>query len=183
MNRIIPLLLSCVVLIGLALPAAAREWRGCTARIHVFTPWRAAVVWQFEGRGSCRSRVYGNDCRRAARGAIGACLTEAWARRWERRLPGSCFPVSGSNRPFVQGIGGTSFGRGPGSEGDQDFKWAVERAACCTMGLTGRNVSVTVGGSSSGDTGCALSGEGIDWQLESNYVVNCRSFRNKGYCG
>jgi hypothetical protein len=183
MNRIIPLMLAAAVLAALAFPASAREWRGCTAKIHVYTQWRSAIVWQFEGRGSCRSNVYGNDCRRAARGAIGACLTEAWDRRWERRLPGSCFPVSNSNRPFVKGIGATSFGTGPGAQGQQDFKWAVERAACCTLGLTGRNESVSVGGSSSGDTGCARTNEAIDWPLESNYRVDCRSFRNSGFCG
>lgn len=151
--------------------ASAREWRGCDGRINVIAQGRSSLVTIFQGRGSCRSRVYANDCRRAARGAIESCVFELWRTRWERRFPGACLPVSGTNRPFVTGLSLRW-------ESGEDIKLAVERAACCDLGLSGRNVSVAVTARSDGDDRCAAN-----WTLEPNYRVNCRRFRNDGLCG
>ena len=167
--------------------AAAREWRGCSAAIQIVAEGKLSTLWQFEGRGSCRSRAHANDCRRAARDAIANCVRAAWAERWSRKLPGQCAPgsESGSTRPFVKGILDTDFGRGRGAEGDQDFKWAVEHAACCWLHPTGGRIQVMVGADTSGDTGCqspAAFQEGFDLPLEPAYQVDCQSVRDKGYC-
>jgi len=168
--------------------AAAREWRGCSAAIQIVAEGKLSTLWQFEGRGSCKSNARANDCRRAARDAIANCVRTAWDERWSRKLPGQCAPgsESGSSRPFVKGILDTDFGRGRGSEGDQDFKWAVEHAACCFLHPNGGRIQVRVGANTSGDTGCrspATFTEGsFDLPLEPDYQVDCQSVRDKGYC-
>ncbi len=168
--------------------AAAREWRGCSAAIQIIADGKLSTLWQFEGRGSCRNRAHANDCRRAARDAIANCVRTAWDERWNRKLPGQCAPgsESGSNRPFVKGIYDTDFGRGRGSEGDQDFKWAIEHAACCYLHPTGGRIQVKVGANTSGDTGCrspaSIQEGSFDLPLHSDYQVDCQSVRDKGYC-
>jgi hypothetical protein len=72
--------------------------------------------------------------RTTARDAIAHCVRAAWPDRWSRKLPGEyAIGTESSNRPHVKGIMNTDFGRGPGAIGDQDFKWAVERNACCFL--------------------------------------------------
>jgi hypothetical protein len=166
--------------------AAAREWRGCSAAIQIISDGRLSTLWQFEGRGSCRSRAYANDCRRAARDAIANCVRAAWRDRWSRRLPGECASgTESSNRPHVKGIMNTNFGRGAGSQGDQDFKWAVERNACCFLNPAGGQVRVEVGADTSGDTGCSspksLQEGPFDLPLDL-YDVDCARVRAQGYC-
>jgi hypothetical protein len=164
--------------------AAATEWRGCRGEIGIHDDRHNFVsLWQFEGRGSCKNRAHANDCRRAARGAIVACAQEAWRTRWDRRLPDVCRPVSG--RAHVKGIADTFFGRGPGAEGAQDFKWAVERAACCQMHRDSDRVAVRVGVSSHGDKGCQReepSEVGEIGVLLDNYTADCRAVRARGVC-
>lgn len=184
MPRTIFLLLAVAVLV-LADGATAREWRGCAAQIRLEIP-KTIVLWGFEGRGSCRSRVYANDCRRAARGAILACVRDSWAIRWERRLSGSCVSTegSGSNRPFVKGIFDTDFGRGRGAQGDQDFKWAIEHKLCCEVAPNARTVNARVGVHTYGDTGCWREGGRPDSMdvVEGNYVADCEAARAQGFC-
>jgi len=168
--------------------AAAREWRGCSASIEIVADGKRATLWELEGRGSCRNRAHANDCRRAARDAIANCVRGAWRDRWERKLPGECAPgsESGSTRPFVKGILDTDFGRGRGSQGEQDFKWAVEHAACCSLHPTAGPLQVAVGADTAGDTGCqspASIQEGpFDLMLQQNYQVDCRRVREQGVC-
>jgi hypothetical protein len=166
--------------------AGATEWRGCRGAITVQDGGTYDTVWEFEGRGSCKNRANANDCRRAAKGAIEDCAREAWRTRWDRKLPHACRPISGSSRAHVKGIADTSFGRGPGAEGDQDFKWAVERAACCRMHPNRDRVTVTVGAASFGDKGCqsekAVEVGKIDVVLEGNYAAECRAARARGVC-
>jgi hypothetical protein len=183
--RSIMLLVATVFVLSFVATAQAREWRGCSGSLKIWAPYKTTVtIARFEGRGSCRSRVYANDCRRAARGAIQYCVSELWRTRWDRVVPYACREAASGTRPFVAGLYNTSFGRGPGAQGVQDVKWAIERAACCQMFPSTRNVSVSVGASSSGDKGCQSSmPEWADWQLESNYRVDCRTFRQRGYCG
>ena len=120
--------------------------------------------------------------------AIANCVRGAWRDRWDRKLPGECAPgsESGSTRPFVKGILDTDFGRGRGSEGDQDFKWAVEHAACCRLHPTGGTIQVMVGVDTRGDTGCQSPSriqEGpFDLMLEPDYQVDCQRVREKGFC-
>lgn len=166
--------------------AHATEWRGCRGTIDLREPGAIHTIWEFEGRGSCRNRAHANDCRRAARGAIETCVREAWRTRWDRRLPDACRPVPGSNRAHVKGIADTFFGRGPGSQGRQDFKWAVERAACCAMHRNSDSVDVAITASSYGDKGCEGSKTGevgeVDWQIDF-YTADCRAVRARGVCG
>lgn len=166
--------------------AGAIEWRGCRGEISIRDAGHFESVWQFEGRGSCKNRAHANDCRRAARGAIEGCAREAWLTRWDRRMPYACRPLSGSSRAHVKGIADTAFGRGPGAEGDQDFKWAVERAACCQMHPNRDRVTVSVGVTSFGDKGCQREGlhevGEVDIFLESNYTADCRAARARGVC-
>jgi hypothetical protein len=176
------LLFAAAIAFVCAAPASAREWRGCAATFVVASPAGSRVIWRFDGRGSCRSRAYANDCRRAAKGAIDACARDAWSVRWERRIPGTCRPQSGSNRPFVQGLYNTAFGRGYGALGDQDFKWEVERAACCHLYPNANTATVGVGWNVSGDKGCVARLQEATY-LEYAYVAECRRFRERGYCG
>jgi hypothetical protein len=185
MLRTIFFLLAVAVLL-LADDAAAREWRGCSAQLRLEAPG-TIVLWSFEGRGSCRSRVYANDCRRAARSAILACVRDSWAIRWERRLSGSCVSAegSGSNRPYVKGIFNTNFGRGNGAKGDQDFKWAIEHKLCCEIAPTARTVTARVGVHIFGDAGCWREGAGRPDTMdvvEGNYVADCQAARAQGFC-
>lgn len=168
--------------------AGATEWRGCRGAIDV----RDSVdnfrtIWEFEGRGSCKNRTHANDCRSAARGAIETCVREAWRTRWEYRLPAACHPASGTSRAHVKGIADTFFGRGPGARGRQDFKWAVEQAACCQMHPNRDSVTVSVSATSYGDKGCQSDkirevGE-VDWLIERTYTADCRAARARGICG
>jgi len=168
-------------------PAGAVEWRGCRGEIVIQGDNDYRTIWQFEGRGSCKNRAHANDCRRAAKGAIEACVFDAWRARWERRLPNSCRPLSGSSRAHVKNIADTFFGRGPGAQGAQDFKWAVEQAACCRLSPNRDRVTVTIGVTSYGDKGCQSDkteevGQ-IDRVIEGNYTADCRAARAKGICG
>ena len=166
--------------------AGATEWRGCRGAIDVRGSGDVRTIWEFEGRGSCKNRAHANDCRRAARGAIEACAREAWRTRWDRRLPAACHPLSGTSRAHVKGIADTFFGRGSGSQGRQDFKWAVERAACCSMYRNRDSVKVSITASSYGDKGCQSDKTGevgeADWQID-DYTADCRAVRARGVCG
>lgn len=172
-------------LVGVALasvhPAAARIWRGCAVEITVVAEGKARDIWSFEGRGSCKNKFHANDCRRAARGAIDYCIQDAWRARWDFRIPSSCYPTSGSSRPYVKGLANTSFGRGPGAQGDQDFKWAVERAVCCHLHPNRNRVTAQVSWNVHGDKGCRESVEEAQY-LEAEYVAQCRRFRDRGFC-
>lgn len=166
--------------------AGATEWRGCRAAIDVRDGGDMSTIWQFEGRGSCKNRAHANDCRRAARAAIEGCVREAWRTRWDRRLPPACLTATGTSRAHVKGIADTPFGRGPGAQGHQDFKWAVERAACCRMHPNRDSVTVSVTASSFGDKGCQRDkipevGD-ADWQI-GEYAAACRAARARGICG
>ncbi len=184
-------LIAIAVLLGsvvVAQPSAAREWRGCKASIAILADGRRSTLWEFEGRGSCRNRAHANDCRRAARDAIANCVRGAWRDRWDRKLPGECATgnESASDRPFVKGIANTGFGRGRGSRGDQDFKWAVEHAACCKLNPNAGNIRVIVGADTQGDSGCRspskIQEDAFDLTLERNYQVDCRRVREQGFC-
>jgi hypothetical protein len=186
MNWTIALLLAAMIIAASVGVAEATISRGCTGKFFVKAPYSGTVViWTFEGRGTCRNSIHANDCRRAARSAIGYCVQEAWRARWQRTIPAACRETPGSSRPFVKGLAGTAFGRdrGHGSQGDQDFKWEVERAACCRLNPLADQVTVSVSASAFGDTGCAAVGaEGSDWVLEPAYVADCRLARQRGFC-
>jgi hypothetical protein len=178
MRTTVALLVAALSVLAFTQSAAAREWRGCMGLIQISGHGQHMTIHQFEGRGSCRSRAYANDCRRAARGAILYCLQDAWRVRWSFTIPGSCRPTPGSSRPFVDGLADTAFGNGPGAQGAQDFKYAVERASCCTLFRNRDQVTVAVSGASLGDTRC--DGSVV---LQTGYRVGCARFRNRGYCG
>jgi len=180
MKWTIPLLLAAAFAASLA-DAAAREWRSCEANIVILGHSRSLAIWTFEGRGSCRNKRHLEDCRKAARGAIEFCMRDSWRLRWQRRLSGGCASSTSGNRAFVKGILGAPFGRGPGAQGQQDFKWAIERAACCRLFRDRDRATVTVGVKSSGGKGCGGPNV-IDFSVEGAYAIDCKRFRERNRC-
>lgn len=135
-----------------------------------------------EGRGTCRGRAWGNDCRRAARNAIVNCARRTWERRWDRSPPsdacGSWHDVRPPHAGFAEwGPGGTD----PAVQStlNGDIKTTIEYTMCCRRNPTARRLSFNVRLHVFGDSGCEHDSALLDGQ----YEADCEALRRQGLCG
>jgi hypothetical protein len=142
----------------------------------------ATSAVNLNGRGTCRSTAYANDCRRRARDAIISCAVGIWAERWTRRVPTSVCESADNGRPPHAGV--TRWGA-PGVPSSvratltNDVKRALEHTACCVLNPTARRLSFDVDLYVNGDARCPH----IRDLIGQPYEANCRQLRNQGLCG
>lgn len=139
--------------------AAADITRGCSARWEVREPHLNQVrdFGLFESRGRCRSRVYGNDCRRAARRYAQDCFKSHWRERWNQdvrngdRKPSDCV---GRGDIGVKNYNLT------------DLKAEIEKVGC-RLGLR-QPYGISIHGRTTGDTGCSGEIKLSDYWIEES---------------
>lgn len=172
-------------------PAAADIYRGCTGVVEVTVVSVAGMdsagattktLDVFEGRGQCNNTAQANTCRVRAKDNVFRCANDLWAARWtligdpNDSNPDGGIPLS------CQGRATGAKGLGPFRENPFgqffDVKHAIEHAACCEMRPAASSLSLSIGVSSLGDTGCGNERRA----LESNYVVDCQRLRTQGMC-
>jgi len=126
--------------------ATADVTRGCSAQWEVRNPSTGDVrgFGRFESRGRCRSSVYANDCRRAARQYAQDCFNSAFEERWNTDInSGRLKPPNCVGRGDI----------GVRSYGVVNLKSEIERHACSFQSTTPFPVDVI--GRTFGGTRCS----------------------------
>ncbi|MEM8876679.1 MAG: hypothetical protein AAGD23_02290 [Pseudomonadota bacterium] len=180
-----------LVFLFLLLPnlALADIVRGCRGTLFVGDlpdgSWSRTVdILELDASGRCSGVSTANNCRVLARLALLDCYAELWADRNKHDITSACeTEINDSNRiNWMRFLGlDQNLPGGPNSWIDR-----VRREACCNPSQTGE-ISVFIGWTSYGDTGCGGNtspGGAINGgALKSPYTINCSRQRLRGICG
>ncbi len=180
------------VLLVLLLPssAVADIVRGCSGRIFVGdlpdgSSSRTVNVLDLDASGRCSGVTTANNCRVLARLALLECYDALWAERNTHQIPAAC-RVNDGDSNWVNWT--RFFGIYLSLPGGQN-SWIdrVRHEACCNPSQYGNAVTVYVGWSVHGDTGCggntSVGGGTFGGPIEPSYTINCNRQQLRGICG
>lgn len=156
---------------------------GADGRPFVAPGTTTLVAARLEGRGTCRGRAWGNDCRRAARDAIINCARRTWETRWERNPPSDACGEWRDGRPphagFLQWGPAGAIPPAVQANLNGDIKTSMEYAMCCVHNPQARQVTFNVRLHVFGDERCAHDSA----LLDGAYEADCEALRRQGLCG
>ena len=170
--------------------AAADIVRGCAGTVFVSDlPAGSSSfvmdILELDASGRCSGVSTANNCRILARLALFECYDALWAERNTHEIPAACRPDTGdSNRVNWTRFPGIYLSL-PG--GQNSWIDRVRHEACCNPSQFG-DVTVFIGWTSSGDTGCdgqtsPVFDGGAGGAINPSYTLDCTAQRLRGICG